>query len=127
MELTQGRSKLVAGRAVQAERLADLQREYERVLRIADLSRALSKENMAKAACAQTQLHSVRPLPLWALLERPVRLAMSNGIGNGSAPCPSLARLHCQHCKVVPGSAVPVHGSRGIWQSQGLHPAKPQQ
>ena len=62
-ELTQGRSKLVAGRAIQAERLAELQHEYERVLRIADLSRSLSKENMAKAGHAQGQLRDVCPSP----------------------------------------------------------------
>ena len=63
-ELTRGRSKLVTGRAVQAERLARLQHEYERVLRIADLSRTVSKENMSKAACAQRQLRQVWPLLL---------------------------------------------------------------
>ena len=43
----------------QAERHEDLQRDYHRVLRIADLSRSLSKENLAKAAEAHRQMSSV--------------------------------------------------------------------
>ncbi len=48
-ELTASRSKLVAGKSVMAERFAELQQEYIKVLRIAELSRAASRSNLAKA------------------------------------------------------------------------------
>ena len=48
-ELTASRSKLVAGKSVMAERFAELQAEYIKVLRIAELSRAASRSNLAKA------------------------------------------------------------------------------
>ena len=51
-ELTESRAKLVGGRSVLAERVAALQHEYLRVVRIADLSRAASKDNMEKASRA---------------------------------------------------------------------------
>ena len=47
---------------VQSERLEDLQREYHRVVRLADLSRSVSKENMDKSQQAQRHLASVRVL-----------------------------------------------------------------
>ena len=51
-ELTESRAKLVGGRSVLAERVAALQHEYLRVVRIADLSRAASKDNLEKASRA---------------------------------------------------------------------------
>ena len=48
-ELTASRAKLVAGKSVMAERFAELQAEYIKVLRIAELSRAASRSNLAKA------------------------------------------------------------------------------
>ena len=48
-ELTESRSKLVAGKCVMAEKFAELQQEYMKVLRIADLSRTASRNNLAKA------------------------------------------------------------------------------
>ena len=48
-ELTASRSKLVAGKSIMAERFAELQQEYIKVLRIAELSRAASRSNLAKA------------------------------------------------------------------------------
>ncbi len=51
-ELTESRAKLVGGRAALAERVAALQHEFLRVVRIADLSRAASKDNLEKASRA---------------------------------------------------------------------------
>lgn len=48
-ELTESRSKLVAGKSIMAEKFAELQQEYIKVLRIAELSRAASRNNLAKA------------------------------------------------------------------------------
>ena len=48
-ELTASRAKLVAGKSAMAERFAELQAEYIKVLRIAELSRAASRSNLAKA------------------------------------------------------------------------------
>ena len=45
---------------LQSERLEDLQREYHRVVRLADLSRSNSKESQAKWQQAQQSLASVR-------------------------------------------------------------------
>ena len=58
-ELTESRNKLAGFRAIQAERLADLQHEYRRVMRVADLSRAVSKENLGKTAQATQRLNQV--------------------------------------------------------------------
>ncbi|KAK9824283.1 hypothetical protein WJX72_009168 [[Myrmecia] bisecta] len=55
-ELATSRATLVNLRTTQAERLAELQHEYLRVLRIADLARQVSKENIGKAAKAQKKL-----------------------------------------------------------------------
>ena len=60
-ELTESRAKLVGGRSVLAERVAALQHEYLRVVRIADLSRAASKDNMEKASRAGRLAKQVRP------------------------------------------------------------------
>lgn len=49
-ELTENRSKLVCARTNLAEKLAEMQHEYMRSVRIADLSRVVSKENVAKTA-----------------------------------------------------------------------------
>ena len=59
-ELTKSRAKLVGGRSVLAERVAALQHEYLRVVRIADLSRAASKDNMEKASRAGRLAKQVR-------------------------------------------------------------------
>lgn len=59
-ELTQSRNSLMNLKSVQGERLADLQNDFLRVTRIADLSRALSRENMAKAAHLSNCLNQVR-------------------------------------------------------------------
>ena len=59
-ELTESRNKLASFRAIQAERMADLQHEYMRVMRVADLSRAVSKENLGKTAQATQRLNQVR-------------------------------------------------------------------
>ncbi|KAL0024388.1 hypothetical protein WJX79_007946 [Trebouxia sp. C0005] len=49
-ELTENRSKLVCARTNLAEKLAEMQHEYMRLMRVADLSRVVSKENVAKTA-----------------------------------------------------------------------------
>lgn len=59
-ELTASRSKLVAGKSVMAERFAELQQEYIKVLRIAELSRAASRSNLAKADRATNLAKQVR-------------------------------------------------------------------
>lgn len=58
-ELTESRNKLTSFRAIQGERLADLQHEYMRVSRVADLSCALSRENIAKAGQLTQRLNQV--------------------------------------------------------------------
>ena len=58
-ELTASRSQLTAFKAVQSERFEDLQQEYLRVLRIVELSRAISKENLAKTAQTMSKLNQV--------------------------------------------------------------------
>ena len=58
-ELTENRSKLACARTNLAERLAELQHEYMRLMRVADLSRVVSKENVAKAAKATKGLKQV--------------------------------------------------------------------
>lgn len=59
-ELTENRSKLACARTNLAERLAELQHEYMRLMRVADLSRVVSKENVAKAAKVTRSLKQVR-------------------------------------------------------------------
>ena len=67
-ELTASRSKLVAGKSVMAERFAELQQEYIKVLRIAELSRAASRSNLAKADRATNLAKQVR---LWSQIQEP--------------------------------------------------------
>ncbi|KAK9861751.1 hypothetical protein WJX84_007628 [Apatococcus fuscideae] len=52
-ELAESRAQLVACRAVQSERIEELQAECMRIMRIADLSRTVSKENITKATQAK--------------------------------------------------------------------------
>ena len=75
-ELTESRAKLVGGRSVLAERVAALQHEYLRVVRIADLSRAASKDNMEKASRAGRLAKQVRP---W-VVGSPLTLTINPGI-----------------------------------------------
>ena len=58
-ELTENRSKLVCARTNLAERLAEMQQEYMRLMRVADLSRVVSKENVAKTAKVMKTLKQV--------------------------------------------------------------------
>ena len=58
-ELTDSRSRLVCAKTNLAEQLAELRHDYMRVARVADLSRTVSKENVAKAAKAQKSLRQV--------------------------------------------------------------------
>lgn len=51
-ELAEGRSKTVAARAAMQDKYGELQCEYARTLRVADLSRAASKENVARTGRA---------------------------------------------------------------------------
>ena len=59
-ELTENRSKLVCARTNLAEQLAEMQHEYMRLMRVADLSRVVSKENVAKTAKVMKTLKQVR-------------------------------------------------------------------
>lgn len=59
-ELTENRSKLVCARTNLAEKLAEMQHEYMRLMRVADLSRIVSKENVAKTAKVMKALKQVR-------------------------------------------------------------------
>ena len=59
-ELTENRSKLVCARTNLAEKLAEMQHEYMRLMRVADLSRLVSKENVAKTAKVMKTLKQVR-------------------------------------------------------------------
>ena len=45
---------------MQSERFQDLQQEYLRILRIVELSRAISKENIAKTADTTKKLNQAR-------------------------------------------------------------------
>ena len=58
-ELTESRSKLVCARTNLAEKLAEMQHEYMRLMRVADLSRVVSKENVAKTAKVMKTLKQV--------------------------------------------------------------------
>ncbi len=64
-ELTENRSKLVCARTNLAEKLAEMQHEYMRLMRVADLSRVVSKENVAKTAKVMKTLKQVS---YWNLL-----------------------------------------------------------
>lgn len=59
-ELTENRSKLVCARTNLAEKLAEMQHEYMRLMRVADLSRIVSKENVAKTAKVMKTVKQVR-------------------------------------------------------------------
>lgn len=59
-ELTESRKKAVLQRASLTERYAELQSEYARSLRIADLSRTVSKENLARTSRTRTELRRVQ-------------------------------------------------------------------
>ena len=61
-ELTESRSKLVCAKTNLAEKLAEMQHEYMRLMRVADLSRVVSKENVAKTAKAMQSLKEVSSL-----------------------------------------------------------------
>ena len=61
-ELAESRAQLVACRAVQSERIEELQAECMRIMRIADLSRTVSKENITKATQAKKHARQVRQL-----------------------------------------------------------------
>lgn len=67
-ELTESRSKLVCARTNLAERLAEIQHEYMRLMRVADLSRVVSKENVAKTAKVMQTLKQVSEWPMLVLL-----------------------------------------------------------
>lgn len=58
-ELTENRSKLVCARTNLAEKLAEMQHEYMRLMRVTDLSRIVSKENVAKTAKVMKTLKQV--------------------------------------------------------------------
>ncbi|PSC73855.1 putative beta-1,3-galactosyltransferase 16 isoform X1 isoform B [Micractinium conductrix] len=59
-ELSESRAKAVGGRASLVERYQELQREYHRCVRVADLSRTVSKENMANTSRTRTELRRVQ-------------------------------------------------------------------
>lgn len=59
-ELTENRSKLVCAKTNLAEKLAEMQHEYMRLMRVADLSRVVSKENVAKTIKVMKTLKQVQ-------------------------------------------------------------------
>jgi hypothetical protein len=59
-ELSESRKQAVMKAASLSERYSELQAEYHRSLRIADLSRSVSKENMAKTSRTRTELRRVQ-------------------------------------------------------------------
>lgn len=59
-EMSESRAKAVSQRALLAEKYAELQQEFHRMLRIADLSRTVSKENMANTSRTRTELRRVQ-------------------------------------------------------------------
>lgn len=59
-ELSESRSKAACQRAVLAEKYGELQSEYHRMLRIADLSRTVSKENLATTSRTRSELRRVQ-------------------------------------------------------------------
>lgn len=59
-ELSESRAKAASQRASLAERYGELQQEYHRMLRIADLSRTVSKEHLASASRTRSELRRVQ-------------------------------------------------------------------
>jgi hypothetical protein len=62
-ELAEARSKVSAAKSSLQEKYAELQSDYYRVVRVADLSRTISKENMAKAVQAKKAARLVTRTP----------------------------------------------------------------
>lgn len=58
-ELSDARAKVQSAKASLHDKYCDLQAEYHRMLRIADLSRTVSKENIAKTSRTRKQLQEV--------------------------------------------------------------------
>lgn len=58
-ELAEGRVRATCARAVLAERHAELQAEFHRMQRVAELSREVSKENIAKTSKTSKALRQV--------------------------------------------------------------------
>ena len=58
-ELTESRSQLTAFKAIQGERFEDLQQECLRLVRVAELCRAVSKENLVKFTETTKKLNQV--------------------------------------------------------------------
>lgn len=73
-ELTQSRNKLTSLKAVQAERLADLQHDFMRQGRVAELSRAVSKENINKTRELTQRLNQVGGACPWLSIRHASRL-----------------------------------------------------
>ncbi len=61
-ELSTSRCKLVAARTVLGEALADMQHEHNRMARVTELSRTVSRENLARANAARVDQKRVRAL-----------------------------------------------------------------
>ena len=59
-ELAASRAKAAQARATLSERYSELQREFHRCTRVADLSRTVSRENMAKSSRAQKALRAAQ-------------------------------------------------------------------
>lgn len=86
-ELTENRSKLVCARTNLAEKLAEMQHEYMRLMRVADLSRVVSKENVAKTAKVMKTLKQASGCQ-WHHLHFLVRDNMQAGADQlGATPC----------------------------------------
>ena len=105
-ELTENRSKLVCARTNLAEKLAEMQHEYMRLMRVADLSRVVSKENVAKTAKVMKTLKQVSCYDL---------LCTVNPLMCSNCPPPAPNPLRVLGEIPVPGTQVFMHvrlGSR---------------
>ena len=111
-ELTDSRSRLVCAKTNLAEQLAELRHDYMRVARVADLSRTVSKENVAKAAKAQKSLRQV------------IKSCKGPGSAHGKCPCVSDGRGCGHHLRLrqprrtAPGDSSNVCGEAEVGQGK---------
>lgn len=99
-ELTENRSKLVCARTNLAEKLAEMQHEYMRLMRVTDLSRIVSKENVAKTAKVMKTLKQASGCQ-WHHLH----LLVHNNMQAGATPCPCAPEALPQDCHSIRGTS----------------------
>lgn len=107
------------------EKYAELQAEFHRMLRIAELSRTVSKENLAKTSRTQKALRQVRPAPHTCLrhcdLDRGHKSLgfILKGRGGEEQSRAGQAHVRCQTCCCGPPFG------RGLPAAKGWQPAWP--